>query len=99
LILKKGYDETQALVVLAFFAAIMASRTLRTPESVLMQAAGEFRALAGASFWASCASLAITLFLLLVFGPVASLGGILVGDLVMTSRTISLSRRWVARHA
>jgi O-antigen/teichoic acid export membrane protein len=99
LILKKGYDGTQALIVLAIFAAIMASRAMRTPESVLMQAAGEFRALAVVSLWSSGASLALTLFLLLTLGPVASLGGILAGDLVMTSRIMGVSRRWMASHA
>jgi len=99
LILKRGYDETQALVVLAFWAAITAVRVLRTPESVLLQAAGEFRALAGASMWSCIASLAVTLTLLLTFGPIASLGGLLAGDVVMTSRIFMLSGRWKRGHA
>ncbi|MGH6877702.1 MAG: hypothetical protein ACREHV_10045, partial [Rhizomicrobium sp.] len=61
LVLRKGYDPAQALAVLAFFAAITAARSLRTPESVLLQAAGQFRALADASLWASIVSLGTTL--------------------------------------
>jgi len=95
LVLKKGYDPAQALIVLGFFAAIMAARTLRTPESVLLQAAGQFRPLAHASLWACVVSLAATLLLLLIAGPVFSLAGILGGELVVTMRVLALSRRWM----
>jgi putative peptidoglycan lipid II flippase len=95
LVLKKGYDPAQALAVLGFFAAITAARSLRTPESVLLQAAGQFRALAHASLWASVVSLGATLALLLLVGPVLSLAGILAGELVVTSRVLTLSRRWM----
>ncbi len=98
LVLKHGYDESQVLVVLAFWGAITAVRVARTPESVLLQAAGEFRALASASGWSSLASLTVTLLLMLSFGPIASLGGILFGDLVMTARIFALSHRWKIAH-
>jgi O-antigen/teichoic acid export membrane protein len=98
LVLKHGYDVRQVLVVLALWGAITAVRVARTPESVLLQAAGEFRALAAASGWSSLASLAITLVLMLVMGPVASLGGILIGELVMTARIFALSHRWQLAH-
>jgi len=98
LILKKGYDETQIVVVVAISAAIVAVRTLRMPESVFLQAAGEFRALAGASMWSSLTSIAATLGLLLLAGPVFSLIGILAGDLVMTARIFGLTRDWKLRH-
>jgi hypothetical protein len=98
LVLKHGYDTGQVLVVLAIWGAITAVRVARTPESVLLQSAGEFRALAGAGAWSSLASLALTLALALSFGPVASLGGILLGDLVMTNRIFTLSRNWKRAH-
>ncbi|MGB8366311.1 MAG: hypothetical protein ACLQUZ_17265 [Rhizomicrobium sp.] len=98
LILKKGYDERQAVVVVAFFAAIMAVRVLRTPESVLLQAAGQFRPLANASLWSSVVSLLATLALLLTLGPVASLGGILAGEGLMATNIFALSRRWKRSH-
>ncbi|HEX4079751.1 MAG TPA: hypothetical protein VHX61_12855 [Rhizomicrobium sp.] len=94
-VLRKGYDPAQALAVLGFFAAITAARSLRTPESVLLQAAGQFRSLAHASLWASVVSLGATLALLLLAGPVLSLAGILAGELVVTSRVLTLSRRWM----
>ena len=98
LVLRHGYDESQVLIVLVFWAAITAVRLARMPESVLLQAAGEFRSLAGASAGAAAASLTVTVILALSFGPIASLGGILFGDLVMTGRIFALSRRWKLAH-
>lgn len=98
-ILKKGYDETQALYVLAFWVVILGVRTLRTPEAVFLQAAGEFRALASASMWSSVASLAVTLTLLLVAGPIVSLAGLIAGDLVMTGNIFAITRKWKQVHA
>lgn len=98
LLLKKGYDEAQVAAVIAVWGVILAVRTLRTPESVILQAAGEFRALAGASLWASLVSVFATFALLLAAGPIAALGGILAGDLVMTANIFSLTRKWKRRH-
>jgi O-antigen/teichoic acid export membrane protein len=94
-VLRTGYDPSQALVVLGFFAAITAARTFRTPESVLLQAAGQFRGLASASLVASLVSLAATFALLLLAGPIFSLAGVLAGELVVTGRVLSLSRSWM----
>jgi O-antigen/teichoic acid export membrane protein len=98
LVLKHGYDVGQVLTVLAFWGAITAVRVARTPESVLLQAAGEFRSLARASGWSSVVSLVATVLLMLAFGPIAALGGILVGEIVMASRIFALSRRWKLAH-
>ena len=98
ILLKKGYDADQALIVIAIWGVILAVRTLRTPESVLLQAAGEFRDLAGASLWSSITSVAMTLSLLLAIGPIAALSGILAGDLVMTVKIFALARRWRRAH-
>lgn len=98
LLLKKGYDGDHALAVIAIWGVILAVRTLRTPEAVFLQAAGEFRALAGVSLWASLVAISMTLGLLLAFGPIAALGGILAGDLVMTARIFTLTRVWRLRH-
>lgn len=94
IILKKGYSADQAMIVAAIFAIIMAARAIRTPESVLLQAAHEFRPLARASLWSSIVSLAMTLILLLLGGPVASLGGILAGEGLLTANILTLSRNW-----
>jgi O-antigen/teichoic acid export membrane protein len=97
-LLKKGYDPHAALAVIAIWGVILAVRTLRTPEAVLLQAAGEFKVLASASTWACVTSVAMTLVLLLAIGPVAALFGILAGDLVMTANIFVTMKRWRARH-
>jgi O-antigen/teichoic acid export membrane protein len=98
LILKKGYDETQAVIVVAIWAAIQAVRTVRTPDSVLLQAAREYRPLATVGLWSSIVSLTATLVLLLAAGPVASLGGILIGELVLAWSISLLATKWKLRH-
>jgi O-antigen/teichoic acid export membrane protein len=99
LILKSDYNTQQVLIAIGFWAAIMAVRILRTPEAVLLQATGDFKALASASLQSSVVSLVFTLALLVLVGPVASLGGILLGDLVMTQRIFARAHRWKKGHA
>jgi hypothetical protein len=98
LVLKPGYDRSDVLIVVSLWALIMAVRAIRTPESVLLQAAREYRPLARPALWSCMASLTTTLLLLNLAGPIASLGGILVGDLVMTAGILLLSRAWRRRH-
>jgi hypothetical protein len=94
LILKADYDGRAIAVVVALWAIIMAVRSWRTPDAVLLQAAREFKPLAGASVWSSLVSVSATALLLWQFGPVASLVGILIGDIVLTERVSALKRRW-----
>ncbi|MBS0278531.1 MAG: hypothetical protein JSR81_12995 [Proteobacteria bacterium] len=98
LVLKRGYDEASVAAVLCIWVAIMAIRALRTPESVLLQAGGEFKPLAGASVNSSVVSLIFTSGLLLAFGPIVSLGGVLTGEIVMALQIYAQARRWRARH-
>ena len=84
LVLKKGYGLHDVIVVAILHRSIMAVRALRTPLAVLLQAAGEFKELASIGtvsgrFRVPGAHLA----LLLALGPIASLGGILLGELVI----------------
>jgi O-antigen/teichoic acid export membrane protein len=92
--LKQNYRLGDVVLVVALWAAIMAVRLLRTPDSVLLQAAGEFRVLARTTYLSSAVSIAATLALLLALGPVASLFGILAGDSVMTAQILAAARRW-----
>ncbi|HVV29048.1 MAG TPA: hypothetical protein VHC40_13890 [Rhizomicrobium sp.] len=99
LLLKKGYALHDVVVVAALSAAIMAVRTFRTPPAVLLQAAGRFKALAGIGTISGVVSLAATLAILLAFGPIASLGGVLLGEAVILVRVVTLARHWRADHA
>ena len=99
LVLKKGYALDQVALVAALSAVIMAVRTLRVPPSVLLQAAGQFKQLASIGTVSGAISVAATLALLLAFGPVLSLGGILLGELVILARVVQMARDWKAQHA
>ena len=83
LIIKKGYDKNEVVAVVVMWGLISAVRGMRAPDNVLLQAARAFRPLADASAKSSIAAVVATLLLLLLAGPVASLGGILIGDVVM----------------
>ncbi len=98
LLLTKGYDTQQLAPAVVIWSGIWAIRTLWTPQSVLLQAAGEYSQLAQASMWSCAAALGATLFLLLAFGPVMSLLGVLAGDVVVGSRIFSLTAKWRRSH-
>jgi O-antigen/teichoic acid export membrane protein len=98
LILKKGYSLHDVIVVGSISAVIMAVRALRTPPAVLLQAAGQFKELASVGTLSGTVSVIATLGLLLAFGPIPSLGGILLGELVILARVWSLTRAWKAAH-
>ncbi|MGA7675393.1 MAG: hypothetical protein WCA78_10165 [Rhizomicrobium sp.] len=99
LFLKKGYDETDVMIVLALWIAITAVRVLRTPEAVFLQATGDYSALARVSAWSGATSLIVTFVLLCLAGPVASLGGVLAGEIVIVLALFPLTRAWRRRYA
>jgi O-antigen/teichoic acid export membrane protein len=98
LLLKKGYPVQDVLWVTLISAAIMMVRNFRTPLAVMLQAAGEFKALAGIGVKSCIVSVTVTTGLLMALGPIASLGGILAGELVILIAARRLSRTWMARH-
>jgi hypothetical protein len=76
----------------------MAIRAWRTPLAVLLQAAGQFKELASIGTVSGALSVVATLALLLTLGPVASLGGILLGELVILFRVHQMARGWSHAH-
>jgi putative peptidoglycan lipid II flippase len=98
IVLKQDYRPGDVATVVALWWTIMAVRVMRTPDSVLLQAAGEFRTLARTAYSASVLSVLLTLVLLLAFGPVVSLFGILAGDAAMTAQIVLAARRWRRGH-
>jgi hypothetical protein len=98
LLLKNGYPQHDVILVTLCTAAIMMVRNFRTPLAVKLQAAGEFKALAGIGTRSCAISVAATLVLLLAFGPIASLGGIFAGELVILLEVHRLVHKWVVRH-
>ncbi len=92
-ILRGRYNISDAAMVAALWVAIMFVRVWRTPESVLLQASRQFRPLANASVESSVLSLALTLILLQLAGPIGALGGVLISDIYMTARIYYQGRR------
>ena len=98
-LLLKHYGVPEVLVVLAFWIAVTALRVVRTPETVFLQATGSYPALARISAYAGAVTLALCLVLLLAFGPVASLGGVVAGEIVITATVFPMTARWRRRFA
>src|SRR3569833_152519 len=94
LVLKKGYALDDVSLVAALSAVIMAVRAWRTPPAALLQAAGQFKELASIGTISGAVSVAATLALLLTLGPIASLAGILMGELVILVRVRQMAQGW-----
>lgn len=93
-LLQKGiYSRMDVIAVAGVWLAIMFIRVYRAPQSAMLQAAKEFRPLAGASLVSSFLSLAMTFGFLVTLGPVMSLCGVLVSDAVMTVHIMVLATR------
>lgn len=99
LLAKKGYDGNQVLIVLFLWIAITALRAVRSPTAVFFQALGRYSELARVSAWSCATSLIVTLTLLLTLGPVASLGGVLAGEVAIVLALFPRMRAWRRQHA
>jgi hypothetical protein len=97
LILKKGYSLHDVSIVAAISAVIMAIRCLRAPPALLLQAMGAFKQSAAISLKTSAISVIATLILLLAFGPIASLGGVALGELAFLLYCRKLASAWEAQ--
>jgi hypothetical protein len=98
LLLKKNYAQSDVLLVTLITATIMLVRSFRTPPATFMQAAGAFKALVGIGFYTSAISVILTLALLLTLGPIASLCGILTGEIVILLKLNRMVADWKTRH-
>lgn len=99
LVIRKGYDKNDVIVVVVLWGLITAVRGIRAADAVLLQAAREFRPLADAGTKSCVVAMAATLILLLIGGPVASLGGILIGDVVMLAVIMKAVHAWKLNRA
>ena len=98
LLLKKTYSLPDVLLVTGLTGAIMLVRSLRTPPSTLMQAAGELKALARIAAYTSVISIVLTLAFLIAWGPAASLFGILVSEIIIVAMLNRTVKGWETRH-
>ncbi len=98
LVLKKGYDQRDVETVLGFWIAIVALRAFRTPAAVFLQAANRYPMLAQISMIAGIVTLVATATLLVAFGPVISLGGLVLGEAVTVLTIEPVIRPYRVRH-
>lgn len=96
LIFDQAYDLNTVLIAAALQAAIMGLAGWRTPDSTLIQAANRFAPLSKASLWSSLVALPSVAILLIIFDPVLSLIGILIGQGVMAVLITRLINEWSA---
>ena len=91
-------DFEQFLLTFVFLAGISVISSWRAPESILLQAAGEFKRLSFTSIFSGAATLVITVAALLAYGPTLALVGVLIGQLVLAYQLHSASRDWKTRN-
>ena len=93
-IFPKEYDLRFMIAAGAMWMLVAGVRLLRTPESALLQAAGEFRPLAWASVASSGMSIVAVAVLLTNLGTLWSIAGILVGEIAYALWIWRQCRRW-----
>jgi O-antigen/teichoic acid export membrane protein len=99
LLFPPAYDLQFLGTASLLWAVVAALRLLQTPESALLQAAGEFKDLAMASVWASIGSVLAVLALVLFAGTLWSIAGLIAGSAIYLLWTYRYARRWSAQHA
>jgi hypothetical protein len=93
-IFPKDYSLPFLTMGLALWMAVVLVRAMRMPESTLLQAGGVFRPLAEASMISCGISMgAVTVFLLL-YGPLWSIAGVLLGEVIFASWIWRQAARW-----
>ena len=92
LLVKGTYSEFDVGVVASIWLAIAFARITRNSRSVLLQVSGEFKPLAKVGILASLTSLILTGALLASFGPMYSLFGVLLSEVLLTRSVHRLTR-------
>ena len=94
LVIKESYDLSTIHWAVGFWAIIMLINSWRAPDSTLLQAANALRPLAMASVWSGIATVASVAALISFFDPVASMLGVLLGQIILAKRIALLLRHW-----
>jgi hypothetical protein len=90
-IIPAGYDSGQFAIGVGLWLMVALVRITRTSASVAMQAAGNFRLLAYATYASCLVSIAGVLLALFTFGATWSVLGILAGEIVVALMIFSAS--------
>jgi O-antigen/teichoic acid export membrane protein len=97
LIFPERYAINYLTVAAVLWMAVAGMRSLRTADSVLLQAGGIFRELAHASMISCIISVLAVIALLAWGGPLWSIAGILIGEAVYAAWIWREAARWKAR--
>ena len=89
-----SYRIDDLMTCAALWLAVGAMSVVRAPESTLLQAAGAFRQLSTATLFAAVASVLAVFILVVVIGPIWSVGGVLLGQAVNAWITAAQARKW-----
>ena len=90
----QGYSLFDLRLAAALLVAIALIQVWQSPNSVFLQAAKEFRMLSTFSVKACLFSLPLVAIAVLVFGPVYSLFGILIGQTIMAIQISRQAKAW-----
>jgi hypothetical protein len=93
LVFPSSYTFRFLVIGTSLWMLVMFARQWRAPDSVLLQAAGDFRTLARASMLSACSSVVAVVGLLATSEPVWSIGGIVVGETICTLWTWRQAQR------
>jgi hypothetical protein len=93
LVFPSTYTFRFLVIGTSLWMLVMFARQWRAPDSVLLQAAGDFRTLARASMLSACSSIVAVASLLAALEPVWSIGGIVVGETICTLWTWRQAQR------
>jgi hypothetical protein len=89
---KGAYPLSQVHWVFAIWSTIILVRAIRSPDSLILQGSSRYQELALASVGSAVLSLCLTALLLVCFGPVQSMAGVLMGDLYLSYSVSRLLR-------
>lgn len=97
LLFSEAYAFPTIVAGTALFLLLTLVKVVCAPRSVLLQAAGEFRALAVASLASSMVSLVSVALLLFIVPPVYTLLGVVLGESVYAVLIWRVARRWTSQ--
>ena len=87
------YEASTLYLAGGLWFVVIFLQSLRIPAGTLIQAAKKFRELAKTSLIAAPVTMLVAAIIIHFVNPVASILGIIAGELVMTSLVFRLSRR------
>lgn len=87
------YEPSTLYVACGLWFIVVLIQSMRIPASSLIQAAGQFKPLAKTSLIAAPVTMMVAAGIIYMISPIASIVGIIAGEVVMTTLVFRLTRR------